>query len=361
MIGNRFAQHHPYFLAQTRYHLDQALMHVDRITHFLWASVVLACYFGGRRRVIESFVVVSSAARLAATCGLDYNPNMDGEDECLPSSYLLPPPRHTTEAADRIRLAHSIYLCDLSLVTLYSYPGTLKGNFIRAAEQPTAFSDGASIKEGGSKVGLLSLLKGTCSMAPIQSTERRRRNHLGALSTGSTANIINVEAISPGHKMCSCDKRKCLHRAQGRVQIIDRRLLSQYHGTIPSLSGSCDLSPSGDPNAIEPHLLYAHGTLYGSGLILYSLRAHDNAQARSQMLMCVRCIVDICDTFRKHSPMQKAQVSIPMVCYLRHVSIYWSIAADECQASHGECYSHYCWRITRIGSERKCQNFILVL
>ncbi|KAF8312240.1 hypothetical protein DL93DRAFT_1328120 [Clavulina sp. PMI_390] len=47
----------PFFLKRTRYFLGQALMWADRVTHFLWASVILGCYFARLRRMEECFAM----------------------------------------------------------------------------------------------------------------------------------------------------------------------------------------------------------------------------------------------------------------------------------------------------------------
>ncbi|KAF8309880.1 hypothetical protein DL93DRAFT_2085011 [Clavulina sp. PMI_390] len=107
----------PFFIARTRHFLNQSLMYADRITHFLWATVVLACNFGRRRRLREGFAIVSSAALFVSASGRIGVDNPPGER-------LLPSPKNETEAIDGIRLAYSLYITDQTLTALAATPTT---------------------------------------------------------------------------------------------------------------------------------------------------------------------------------------------------------------------------------------------
>ena len=114
----------PFFIQRTRHFLNQALMYADRILHFLWASIVLTCHLARRRRLDESYAIISSAAHFASACGLtDGIRTMEGVDYQV-GERLLPPPKDETEAIGRIRLAYSLYITDHSLAALAAYPAT---------------------------------------------------------------------------------------------------------------------------------------------------------------------------------------------------------------------------------------------
>jgi len=70
LAGGRLFTFKDYFLKQTRFHLEQSLEHVDWLTHFLWANVVLGNYLTNCGRLEESSAVVSAAARSTLACGL---------------------------------------------------------------------------------------------------------------------------------------------------------------------------------------------------------------------------------------------------------------------------------------------------
>lgn len=153
LSGGHLTRFEPYFVERTRHHLQESLAYADRLTHFLWASIVLGSYFARVHRLEESYVVISSASRFALACGLngsadetstsrqaptsptayDDSPSpssSNGSSSSVPPSdsqqYLLPPPTDYTEALERIRLAHSMYLTDRSLAMLSGFPSAFR-------------------------------------------------------------------------------------------------------------------------------------------------------------------------------------------------------------------------------------------
>lgn len=143
LAGGSFAALEPVFVERTRHHLHQSLAYADRLTHFLWASIILGSYFARVRRLQESYAVISSAARFALACGLDgsepgpLDVNSPGSPQSSSSyfsdgsdnnRFLLGPPKDHAEALERVRLAHSIYLTDRSLAMLSGYPSAFVFN-----------------------------------------------------------------------------------------------------------------------------------------------------------------------------------------------------------------------------------------
>ncbi|KAF8309002.1 hypothetical protein DL93DRAFT_1793902 [Clavulina sp. PMI_390] len=115
----------PYFVQRTRYFLQQSLMFADRTNHFLWASVILASFFTRERRLVEALTVVGATTCFALACGLNLpgDPFMQWENSSsYVSEYLLPPPKCSAEADERIRLAHSIYIMGQALPVLCGHP-----------------------------------------------------------------------------------------------------------------------------------------------------------------------------------------------------------------------------------------------
>jgi hypothetical protein len=137
LAGGRLAMFEPLFVERTRHYLQQSLAFADRLAHFLWASIIFGSYLARVHRLQESYAVISSASRFALACGLDgsdldeFDSNnddpgrSDGTGTCR---WLLPPPKDYTEALERIRIAHSIYLTDRSLAMLSGYPSAFVFN-----------------------------------------------------------------------------------------------------------------------------------------------------------------------------------------------------------------------------------------
>ncbi|KAF8312623.1 hypothetical protein DL93DRAFT_1293109 [Clavulina sp. PMI_390] len=224
----------PFFVKRTRHFLNQALMFADRITHFLWASILLSAYFGRSRRLEEAFVVISPAARLASACGLDrlFDANGTNEETGL---YLLPPPRNVGEMVDRLRLAHSIYITDQTLYILSGYPTTFKydGRWGSPQEKNSTTPD-------------------------------RERT---ATENDALAEVWHSD----------------MHLKVSIARIFERK-------SLPPLSDPRGLQPSEAVSTFNPHLILAHTTLYGSGLILWSLRAHEDIQAKDKLLECLQAL-----------------------------------------------------------------------
>lgn len=92
--GGILLQHVEHFLEVTQTQLQQSLALADRITHFLWGSILLSMWFARKGRPKECYVSMMATARFALACGLT------GEYEGV-----LPPPSDADEAIDRIHVS----------------------------------------------------------------------------------------------------------------------------------------------------------------------------------------------------------------------------------------------------------------
>lgn len=84
-------QHVEHFLKETQAQLRQSLTLVDRITHFLWGSILLSTWFARAGRFLETYVSMVSTVRFALGCGLVGS-----------EAGVLPPLSNADEAIDRI-------------------------------------------------------------------------------------------------------------------------------------------------------------------------------------------------------------------------------------------------------------------
>lgn len=129
----------PYFLSQTQKCLYASLQDADRLTHFLWASVILSTCQICIGRLNEAFGGVSSAAGIATACGLDlvwstsseYSPAGDAvsperRDRDLESSCLLSRAIHQDEIEDRKSLACAVFMVDRTLSLTWGFPTSFK-------------------------------------------------------------------------------------------------------------------------------------------------------------------------------------------------------------------------------------------
>ncbi|KAF8312244.1 hypothetical protein DL93DRAFT_2082363 [Clavulina sp. PMI_390] len=319
LYGEAFSFLQPLFLKRTRYFLNQALMWSDRLTHFLWASIILGCYFARLRRMGECFAVVSAATQLASACGLRPTQRPDGgtADEVLPDEALLPPPKDAVEATDRIWLAYSIYVADQSLTTVTAFPATLRC-------------------ESWSPASKLNLHFPQHLEAEVDLTKFRSSDeHLIALS---------MKIFEEAKKLA---RSTCEKGWKGHEDVYGRLTdqISFRQATLPSIPSPVGLRPSEAAAIFNSSILVllAHATMHGSGLIVYSLRAREDAGARQQMLKCVRGLVEVAAMVRAHKRLHPANAAlISMVHMMNAVRILVHELQYSKARRNANLSIHYC-------------------
>lgn len=163
VAGGRLFTFKEYFLEQTRLGLERSLADANRLTHFLWASVVLGNFFTNCGRSNESYAIVSAAARFALACGLDGITTQNNSS--TPEVPLLPRPANRAEADDRRRLSHAIYMTDRSLAMLSGLPSEYRTapSTVQRGASSTAALEENSIDNASRTV---SISCPVCSIAP---------------------------------------------------------------------------------------------------------------------------------------------------------------------------------------------------
>ncbi|KAF8306482.1 hypothetical protein DL93DRAFT_215934 [Clavulina sp. PMI_390] len=294
--GDTLASLHPFFIKRTRHFLDQALMLADRIPHFLWASVILGCFLGRARRLEEAFAVISAAARFASACGLIRGFGIEKENEEKSSRFLLPPPKDLAEAVDRLRLAHSIYLVDQGVAALTTLPTTF--NHDEQLKRPLEQVD--SLHDRSEK---------NAAMLINELSEFRSSDIYLKASAVRTFEQVNKLAIS--------FRDYGYHGIKDEYVALSDHLSSQQK-SIPPLSDPRGLRPSEEVSSFNPHILLAHFTLHGAGLILWSLRASDDSDATRKMLGCLHHLLRICEMTRGSRHLRRVQTTIFALLHIRN-------------------------------------------
>ena len=105
------------FLIQARTHLERALSLVDRLTHFLWGSLIVAGYYHMRYRLLEAHSMISASVMFAMGCGLHQNPYGPQQG---PSVYL--DPAHHIEGNDPAAIWYAMYQTDVSISCASGFP-----------------------------------------------------------------------------------------------------------------------------------------------------------------------------------------------------------------------------------------------
>ncbi|KAF8309566.1 hypothetical protein DL93DRAFT_1711760 [Clavulina sp. PMI_390] len=295
--GGVLASLQPIFIQRTRHFLQQSLMFSDRLDHFLWGSLLLGAYFARARRSDEAFVALSSTARFASACGLAENLELpvESNSDPRPRCYLLPPPKNGCELTDRIRFAHSAYLIDQSLTILSEYPA--------AFDLDDGWKSLLGFDNPLSDHGLQALPMTEANLDDIWTSDIHMKVSLMRL-------FERVKKFGISHAT-GCSGTEAEFLALGED-------ILRQHASIPPLSDPRGLQTFEVVSTFNPHLLLVHTTLYGSGLILWSLRAHEDIVAQGRMLEYLRALVAICKTVRDHGPPSRTQASVISMVHVRN-------------------------------------------
>ncbi|KAF8309043.1 hypothetical protein DL93DRAFT_2231222 [Clavulina sp. PMI_390] len=306
-IGGDLAPFKSVFLQRTRHFLQQSLAFADRPIHFLWASIVLGVFLGSERRLAECLVLAGGTSRFAVACGLILPSNSARDENNLhQTEYLLPPPTDKVDADDRVRLAYSIFCLGQCLSRMGPY----------APAYTYDIGD-----DGWSRVlEKISSLHPDTQMALTEEEVWHIELHIKAMilkTFGRVQDFVDYVA-EHGYRGAEEEYRaieKDIHvKPTAALQRFDKR-------------GAQVLEALDSP---YPQLLLAHPTLYGSGILLHGLRAHEDVEARRKMFKCIQALIDICDNARGSRRLHVAMVNAI------HIGNAVRILARELQRSNPE-------------------------
>ncbi|KAF8312125.1 hypothetical protein DL93DRAFT_2229250 [Clavulina sp. PMI_390] len=293
VIGGRWSSLEPYFAAKTRAFLDKVLMlpTPEHIIHFLWASILLASYLMRERRVEESFTTIASACSISSAFGLLSTYNLEYFKEHHPGHPLLPAPTTEAEALHRIWLLHSIYLTDHSLSALTGLPPSS-----RCEEWTMPSLENGKIVFHGFKI-------------PMVADDELRKVWESDVHRSAFAMHIFKRASA----LVLVDYQKSPTRYQSDLDYL-MRFIRALSSEIPPLSSMTHDS--------KPAVFLSNSVLYGSLLVIHSIRAGNDADERREMLRCVRDLVEICVKFRSYGSIRRIQSSfVPVIHMMNAVRV----------------------------------------
>ncbi|KAF8313474.1 hypothetical protein DL93DRAFT_1175316 [Clavulina sp. PMI_390] len=287
VLGGQWTHLEPYFVQLTRHFLHDVLTCAGRehFTQFLWASSLLACYLARAGRVDESLAVITPASSLAMACGIASSHNPEFEDDYKSDQYLLPAPVTETEALDLIWLAYSIFMTDQYLSVLNGCPGTYlcherwRRPFVEAQGLYSSFKVKMTSETELSKIWQSDL-------------------HLNASMTRIFRRVTAAALLISRNQSVGDDLDPLSLKAFIRFQ----------YSTIPQLSDAI--------NSSNPYTLFAHATLYGSSVVLHSLHAGEDIQARSEMLRCSQALVGICKVLQGRKDLHIIVSSVTLMVHM---------------------------------------------
>src|SRR5258708_27066245 len=123
--GSMLSGYEPLFLSHTRSHLDHSLAHVDKLVHYMWASVILISYYMRVGRVIEAHNISSDTVSLAVGAGIHGSVRMDEQREALLGELFALPPADAVENLERVNLWYALVLCETSIGLSTGFPSPL--------------------------------------------------------------------------------------------------------------------------------------------------------------------------------------------------------------------------------------------
>ncbi|KAF8310879.1 hypothetical protein DL93DRAFT_2230036 [Clavulina sp. PMI_390] len=259
----------PHFLRRTRHFLEHSLTFADRITDFLWASIILAVFFARERRLVECLAAVEGLGRMALACGLDF-PGHSVERYGSPYTinYLLPPPKDDAETDDRIRLIYSIYVGGQAYTLIYGYRPMISYDDVWP---PPILKEVAALGDQGSEASMSSRELGRSAL------------HFMVLVSNTFERAMKFARFVLANNSCDLEEEYLAIESQIRMQQASLPPLHDLHK--PPLSGV--------PDASSSDIALGHFELYGIGLILHSSWVTRRAESRAKMLECVQGLVDI--------------------------------------------------------------------
>lgn len=102
------------FLARARAYMDESLAQVDRLTHFLTASLLLSCWYAHSGRLVEAQSSVATTVQFGVACGL--------HDPTDTSASVMLPLADEIEMMDRRNLWYGITMADNCLAFGHGIP-----------------------------------------------------------------------------------------------------------------------------------------------------------------------------------------------------------------------------------------------
>ncbi|KAF8317641.1 hypothetical protein DL93DRAFT_2095622 [Clavulina sp. PMI_390] len=121
----------------------------------------------------------------------------------------------------------------------------------------------------------------------------------------STVSLF-AQVIDFGRLVCAKKSRDLEHD-----YALLKEQIASFESLVPGLSDSLEFRPFEAVSTSRPHIFLAHITMYGSGMVLHSLQASKNPEARRDMLKNLQSLIDICKESRGPQRLKSVQAGLP--------------------------------------------------
>ncbi|KAF8323292.1 hypothetical protein DL93DRAFT_672230 [Clavulina sp. PMI_390] len=259
--GGRAAEQCDYYCIRARAEMTNSLRDLDRLTHFLWASVVLGSYGTNCGRITESYVYLSTAAQFAVALNLRPSTTLRGRplrpDE---SSILLPPSTDPEEDLDRYNLSRALYMAERAISMVTGLPTVI-------SDQPDdlAAAHPAPTVANGALNEIHQELADTIRSDPSPSYKfLRLYDRIERLALRTNGNIKS---------------------ATDHVEFsVLEALLNVSSSTLPQLSDVTGLETDEASTLVNPHLIISCTTYHACILLLNGMTIYGKANPKSKAL-----------------------------------------------------------------------------
>lgn len=337
IVGGELKALKGYFADQTRLHLERSLEAADRLTHFLWASVVLGSFFALEGRLNEAYVTVSSCAKFALACGLDVvHFRNSGRFNQTP---LLAPPSNDEELRDRMRLSHAIYIMDRTLAMVSGFPSVFASPTIVKEPSETGWSEMSS-RVHSMQHEHFSVMSRVCtelvidsSITSTKSLKQDLHQELDELCIEELPHnlkaIVLYEKIEQLARRAECTFQRffgVLHpqilpfpltvlspnELDVQISVLSQALTT--HGVfLPSLLDSWGLEPFESVSRLNPMMIFGHVNYHGCVMLLHSLTAKKNPNSRAKVVGAARALAELCPQIRGEKGIRRVHGSLLLI------------------------------------------------
>ncbi|KAF9507109.1 hypothetical protein BS47DRAFT_1398903 [Hydnum rufescens UP504] len=244
--GGSMSGFESFFLNRTRTYLQQALAYGNRLMHFMWASVILSCYYARAGRIVEAHNTISATVMFAVGCGLHKKAVIvNGAPYAM-----LAPPADEIEANERAALWNAIFISDSTISGASGLPVSFPGDNIASMH------------------------------ALFPSTPGRVANGDYLIDVKAVSLFETIREYASASKDASHDHS---HSFWGQFKSL-ASVLAEFQRTLPPPDDPWGLQPGEIVSPTNPYIVHAHMCSQVCTMLLYNIIIHHDANAYHKVL-----------------------------------------------------------------------------
>ncbi|KAF8324899.1 uncharacterized protein EI90DRAFT_2220276 [Cantharellus anzutake] len=282
--GGLMSSYEPVFLTHACSHLEQSLTHADRLIHFMWASVILGCYYMRGGRVAKAFNTISATVRFAVAAGLHGSARGDEAYRITPDSEsLLAPPADAIESVERVNLWYALVLCETSISLCAGFPSSAPGDNCASVEAMLSSYNPMTHE-------LLPSPDLRAYQSVNQVLEADLRTKSAVLLEAAKNLVLGISLTPDGSLTEGCRRRH-------GVLLKAYSILSQ---NLPDITDPRGLQPRETVCYANPELVQAHLALHACAILLNNIQVsvHPDVSSRKNVVNAAHAMARIASHIR---------------------------------------------------------------